>query len=378
MKTLFDLTYVNPASFSGIAVYALRLLRGIDQLNSGLSPVLLVTQKNCDYFADKFPSFSAIRLQIKEGRIFEKLHAINGYIYKRDLNRIIADNGIDVLFTPYLHMGALFSTDIPQVGVLHDTQSFDLLKGQWVKRCVYRVFTQAAIKRMSHVVVISEHSKISAVKMVPLLNSMPVTTIYNSVEVSSPLGSSLFSKLSPYILVVNTLMPYKNLETLLRAFAILKSRITHNLVIKAAKLVYWEATMVPLIEKLEITDRVYLIPENFSESRLASLYSEAAIFVSPSKMEGFGYSPIEAAIHEIPVVCSKEGALYETTRGLLNYYSPVDDAEQLAGKIENILLKKTCTEKLRKISREYMDVYSPIKQAQELRAVLEKTIKKTS
>lgn len=53
------------------------------------------------------------------------------------------------------------------------------------------------------------------------------------------------------------------------------------------------------------------------------LYSNASLFVSPSLMEGFGFTPIEAAIHCVPVVCTKETALYETTKASSTTMNPL-------------------------------------------------------
>ncbi len=49
-----------------------------------------------------------------------------------------------------------------------------------------------------------------------------------------------------------------------------------------------------------------------SDDFLRRVYSSAALFLFPSKMEGFGYSPLEAMACGCPVVCSDAAALPET------------------------------------------------------------------
>ncbi|MGG6499382.1 UNVERIFIED_CONTAM: glycosyltransferase, partial [Bacteroidetes bacterium 56_B9] len=76
-----------------------------------------------------------------------------------------------------------------------------------------------------------------------------------------------------------------------------KEEISHNLIIKAKRLPYWDEQVLPLIKELGIDGRIKLIDNKYSEAEMHKLYSNASLFVSPSLMEGFGFTPIEAAIH---------------------------------------------------------------------------------
>ena len=82
------------------------------------------------------------------------------------------------------------------------------------------------------------------------------------------------------------------------------------------------------------------------------------MFVTTSLREGFGYTPIEAAIYGCPVVCSTSEALPETTRNLLFYYEPATDEWALAKKIFEVTEKMPSKYNISKISKEFRELYT--------------------
>ena len=362
MRVLFDLTFIDPKSFSGVVIYTLRLLKGCQESEKKNDIILLVTEKNIDFIKKEFNAFQSIPIQIKKTVFLTRFYFLTGYIYKNAINKIIKKNNISLFFSPFLQIGGLFTNIIPQVGVLHDAQGYILSKNNGLKGLVYRFFISRLLNKINEIVTISNFSKHSIIKEISSLQTS-ISVIYNSVEISIVEKNTTFKDNVPYILYINTLMPYKNLETLVRAFAILKDSISHKLIIKAKELPYWHKTIMPLLSEFNITDRVFLIQEKYSDSKLASLYSDADLFVSPSLMEGFGFTPIEAAMHQIPVISSKESALFETTLGLLNYYEPADNFKELAYVIDKTLINKPSKEELIKISDCFKQTYSAKQQA---------------
>lgn len=362
MRILIDLTYINPLSISGVSTYAHRLLKGLKETETTYDFILLITENNKSYIEQEHPYFHTICLKMKDDHLRKYLHFIKGDIYKKSLNQIIKENNINLLFTPFLNTGSLFTSKTQQIGVLHDAQSFILTRNQGIKGLLFRVLTVRLLKKMTHIVTISNFAKLNILKEIPALK-VPFTVVYNSVVVPNSIKRERLQNKETYILFVNTLMPYKNLETLVRAFGIIKDSIEHKLIVKAKKWRYWNDVIIPLLKEYDITDRVLLIQENYTDEEMATLYCEADLFVSPSMMEGFGYTPIEAAMHKTPVISSKDSALFETTLGLLNYYEPSDHFTNLAEVICFTLKHKPTDDDLLRIANTFKEKYSPMKQA---------------
>ena len=66
---------------------------------------------------------------------------------------------------------------------------------------------------------------------------------------------------------------------------------------------------------------IYL--NNISENSLGELYKHAKSLISPSHIEGFGWPPLEAAVHGCLVITSRTGAISD----LLGKYPHYVDAD---------------------------------------------------
>jgi glycosyltransferase involved in cell wall biosynthesis len=99
-------------------------------------------------------------------------------------------------------------------------------------------------------------------------------------------------------------------------------------------------------------------------------YENIKMFIPSSLYEGFGYTPIEAAMCGCPVISSIQEALPDSTQGLLNYYHPAMDADVLANKILAVLENPPAQETLLRIAETYKKLYAPIRQVEKIQAIL--------
>jgi glycosyltransferase involved in cell wall biosynthesis len=132
-----------------------------------------------------------------------------------------------------------------------------------------------------------------------------------------------------FILYVGRIYPMKNVRGLVEAFAKLRDRIPHSLVISGIKHYKTEADFAA-IERYSLHDRV--IPTGFvEEDDLPCLYSMAEAFVLPSLYEGFGIPLLEAMACGCPIVTSTRGSCPEVIDGAGVLVDPYNTSEIAEG-----------------------------------------------
>lgn len=112
----------------------------------------------------------------------------------------------------------------------------------------------------------------------------------------------------PYILMVGTLEPRKNMEFLIQTYEHMKG-FHGELVVVGRRGWQYE----PIIARLRGSSRApdIRLLENVEDHELPAVYSGAELFLFPSRYEGFGFPPLEAMACGVPVMSSAAGALKE-------------------------------------------------------------------
>ena len=147
-----------------------------------------------------------------------------------------------------------------------------------------------------------------------------VTVVHNGIPIATPSGSPLNE---PYIFAITSGLPHKNSKGILDTYRNYRALVNDPL---------------PLIlcgadSQGEIG--VHAL-KGLSDADLHGCYAHARLFLYLSRIEGFGFPPVEAMTHGTSVLCSDIPSLREVTNGSAHYVSP-DDSRRAAVKMAELL-----------------------------------------
>ncbi len=169
-----------------------------------------------------------------------------------------------------------------------------------------------------------------------------------------------------FVMYVGRPTPHKNLERLVEAFELLRSRNPSLLLVLAGK----KDTNYRRIEKniRKRGVRGVVFADYVSEGQLRWLYGHCAAYVFPSLSEGFGLPGLEAMAHGAPVVSSSATCLPEVYGDAAHYFNPLD-VTAMADAVNEVLTDKVLRVELVKKGRARAAKYSWEQTAKETLAV---------
>lgn len=127
------------------------------------------------------------------------------------------------------------------------------------------------------------------------------------------------------ILLVSRLEPRKNHVLLLQAFLELELfNRGYSLVLVGYESIKTPEFDIAMTRLPENSKPFIFMFNNINDTDLLEFYRAAEIFVYPSKAEGFGIPPLEAAAAKIPVLCSNTSAMSDFTFFKENMFDPAN------------------------------------------------------
>ncbi|MEH2249096.1 glycosyltransferase family 4 protein [Nostoc sp.] len=129
-----------------------------------------------------------------------------------------------------------------------------------------------------------------------------------------------------YILVVGSLVPHKNIKTIIAAFNLLIN-YNYDVFLIFAGNKGWHSETDNLIESNKMYGKLIQILGSVTDAQLDFLYQNCYCLVQASFYEGFGLPVVEALQHCKPVIASNGGSLPEVGGDFCRYFSPTEPTE---------------------------------------------------
>ncbi len=335
---------------------------------------LFVNYNHADFFRERFPQFKLKVLRFFPLALANKISGgrFKGTKYLKKLGifkRAVKKGGFDSIWFPYCVDYTFVQTALPALCTIHDIypvhrngkSGWDFVKN---KNCTLTT--------------VSDYTKNDIIKTFELdeVRANSITKIPNSIvfDVSKKLEIKELSG-KRYILDLNAYIEKKNPLTLLKAFNLIKEKSDATLVFCGG---YKDENLFTEIQNFiaenALSNRVKLLFRVTDEER-NWLLTNAALFVTSSLFEGFGRTPVEAAICKIPVISTKETSLHEATMGLCSYVENSKDENELAELILNKLENPDSEEKLTEIAKTLTENYEPERLAKRYWEIFESMLK---
>lgn len=360
-----DLTYIKRGRDwdgelqHGIQLFVAEILDGFVELGLQDQFCLIVDYELQDFFLRRFPKYRQCVVHWKLGELVWNLSGkriplsrVRKRFYRKLYLKAVTKKNFSCVWFPYSTPDSVYLRGERTCLTIHDIiPCHEEHSGELVKR--WKTMAESC----GNIVVISEYVRKDIAQSFDM-DMKGVTVIPNAIKLNMDSISEEPVHDRKYILSINAYAPRKNTITLLKAFEKIKDRTEWDLICCGGyEQQGYRKQLNEYIQEHDLSDRVkllFLIPADQKNW----LLKNASVFVTPSTNEGFGRTPVEAAICGVPVISTKATSLYDATLGLVHYYDEPENEEELANKIMECIQSPDTAEKLEKISQQIQATYS--------------------
>lgn len=251
------------------------------------------------------------------------------------LRSYLKKNPVDFYFSPTSYVYPSIAPKEQKLSiVVHDLIAFLHPKTHhWFPILVERLTLGRAVKNSSFISTVSQNTWQDLNEIKPESKSKQMAYAPPFIDGSmKKVETKNLDLPEKYILAVGTLEPRKNLQTLFKAFAMLKNSERHLCVVGG---IGWKSSKIFKSIPDNIKDRIHFLGYRSSPD-LPEIYSRASMLVYPSLYEGFGIPPLEAMACGCPVITSKISSLPEVVGDAAILINP-ESPQEVAAAIEKLL-----------------------------------------
>lgn len=334
-----DLTWLVHNKVGGTEAYTKNLIDGFVSLNDkNICYYLLLTKDNYEVFKeyDKYKNIKLIMCPLNSARkgyrVFWQNIGMSFYLKRLHTNICVEP----VYLKPFImSKNVKFITTIHDLQAAHYPQYFSKARVLWMK-----LAWKHSVKTSEKIIVTSNYVKqdiMSRYRVDPnkiCINYDPVVIDKNNVAPIEQLND-FGVEAQNYYYMCSSLLPHKNIDTIIRALGKLKRIHSEAFVPLVISGIGGKAheQLEKLARENGIENDLHITPF-ISEKERNLLYKNCKVYLAPSLFEGFGMTPIEAMIMGAPVLTTKETCSYEITGGIATYVEDARNADEWCEALE--------------------------------------------
>lgn len=325
--------------------YVRKLIENLEKLKTDHEYVVLLLPKDMDQYRPNNKNFSKLAAPFPEFTFKEQLSYLR---FIRNLKPDLVH--FAMIQQPVLYFGNKVTTahDLTTIRFKNPSTPLPIFL---IKQLAYRFVIHVMARSNELVITPSQYVKNDLVDFTKIDPKKVIVTLESADEVTATPEPVKALQGKPFLMYVGRMMPHKNLNRLVDAYALLKKQHPDLQLVLVGKKDAMTQRVLAHAGKSGVTG--VTATGYVSESELRWLYENTACYVFPSLSEGFGLPPLEAMVHGAPVASSNATCLPEVNGDAAHYFNPLG-VEDMANKINDVLTD----EKLRKtlIKKGYQQV----------------------
>jgi glycosyltransferase involved in cell wall biosynthesis len=288
--------YLIPGGVGGTEIYLRALLPALAHIDTVNTYFIFTNRETGADLVPAAPNFihapQAVRAASRPARI----------LWEQTVLPLTASRlRLDVMFNPGFTAPLL--CPCPQVTVFHDLQHKRHPEHfGWFDHPFWRFLLYWAARRSKALIAISSATAADLRQFYPRLPASKIHIVPQGVDPAFA-GIRTRRRPEPFLLAVSTLHPHKNLDGLLRAFALFRRRRPDFRLVVCGMHGSFTGPLHELRLTLGLQNAVEF-PGWIPREQVYDLYARAWAFVYPSRFEGFGLPILEAMAAGIPMACS--------------------------------------------------------------------------
>jgi glycosyltransferase involved in cell wall biosynthesis len=340
--------------------------QGTQTFIHGLYSALLKDHPELDiyfgaYYTDRiqkvFPLVDASRILSYKKRRFSFLR------FFVDIPALIKKHSFD--YAHFQYVAPLQIIGCKYIVTVHDALFNDFPKEfTWLYRCKRNFIFKKSIRQAAIKTTVSDYSRnriaahynIGEAELHVIHNGVSIPSNYNKEKTCQYLKEKY--GVENFILNVSRIEPRKNHLLLLSKYLELQL-YTKNISLvfigkRSVKVIAVEKKIASLTKEQKAF--FYWI-EQVDVNELPMFYQACKLFVYPSKAEGFGIPPLEAAVNKVPVLCANTTAMHDFKFFEPYTFDPNNEVD-FENKLKNILTSPLSFIELEKIEQQVIQQYS--------------------